>query len=390
MIKSPAIIVIAFNRPHSLSRLLVSVSKANYPAHGGIPLCICIDYQDSQANREVVRIAETFSWQHGPKEVIYQNNNLGLKEHVLRCGDLTERFESIIMLEDDVYVSPAFYDYTLQALGFYEFEDRVAGISLYSHRFNVTGGLPFEAIYDGTDGYFLQVAASWGQAWNHNQWSKFRIWLDSNPLIPRDVNMSSYISNWPSTSWLKHFIHYLISTNRYFFYPRVGLSTNFSDAGSNKLKPVPYYQVPIAIRPKEFNFLPFKDSNCIYDSFFELDSECLGNLNPWFKEYSVELNLYGLKKNFQIKQDYVAVIGAHPDPLKSYGFALKPLHSNLVLGLEGKGISVIRKELISREDNPTREERRYAFDYFNRPISLKEKILNIIDVVVLKLLRILR
>jgi len=331
-----------------------------------------------------------FSWPYGPKDIIQQNENLGLKEHVLRCGDLTKRFESIIMLEDDLYVSPAFYDYTLQALEFYEPEDRVAGISLYSHRLNVTGGLPFEAIDDGSDGYFLQVAASWGQAWSHDQWVKFRIWLDSNPLVPRNANMSSYISNWPSSSWLKHFIYYLVSTNRYFFYPRIGLSTNFSDAGSNKLKPTPYYQVPLAIKPKEFNLLPFEASNCIYDSFFELDSVCLGNLNSWFKEFPVDVNLYGLKKKYQIKEEYVAIIGTHPDACKSYGLALKPLHSNLVLGLEGEGISIVRKESFNYGSNSTREERRHVFDYFNRPTSLKEKVMNIIDIAMLKMLRILK
>jgi hypothetical protein len=385
---NPAIVVIAFNRPQSLERLLSSIDKSPYP-NDEVPLCICIDYQDSDANRAVVQMAEDFVWNFGPKEVIRQSENLGLKAHVLKCGDLTERFGSIIMLEDDLYVSPAFYDYTLQALNFYGEDDQIAGISLYTHRINVTGGLPFEAINDDSDGYFLQVAASWGQSWTWSQWNGFRTWLSNNPKISDDAKMSSYIKNWPDSSWLKHYMHYLVETDRYFVYPRLGLSTNFSDAGTHINKGVTFFQVPLILGVKKFKFLDFQKSNCKYDIFFELQPEATAKLNPSLQSLDFEVNLYGLKKANQILKKHVIVTGDYSLAVRKFNLALKPIHANVVLNLEGKGISIVETIRYGSRPSGSRKERRFLFEYFSRAISFTEKTTNILDIMVLKVKSIL-
>ncbi|MEL6484270.1 MAG: hypothetical protein AAFP96_05420, partial [Bacteroidota bacterium] len=92
----PAIVVVAFNRPKSLKRVLKSVQTAFYPSEIEIPLIISIDY--SPTNKEVLEIAHDFTWKNGAKQVIQHRENLGLKEHILSCGDLSEKYGGVIVL----------------------------------------------------------------------------------------------------------------------------------------------------------------------------------------------------------------------------------------------------------------------------------------------------
>ncbi|PNW26694.1 glycosyltransferase [Formosa algae] len=132
---NPALVVVTFNRPESLKRLLDSLNNAYYNEYN-VPLIISIDYQNSIQHNEVVEIAENFKWTFGKKTIINHVENLGLKKHVLKCGDLVYDYDSIIMLEDDLFVSQEFYTTTIQLLNFYKSDDRIAGVSLYTHKKN--------------------------------------------------------------------------------------------------------------------------------------------------------------------------------------------------------------------------------------------------------------
>lgn len=155
--ESPAIVIVAFDRLASLKRLLTGISNAQYP-HKNIPLVISID---GGGDPLVISYAKEFEWKFGSKEVICHDENLGLKAHIHECGDLTAKYGSIILFEDDLYPSPVFYPYSQQALGFFSEESSIGGISLYSYQYTEAGFYPFEAIDDGFDNYFLQLPSSW-------------------------------------------------------------------------------------------------------------------------------------------------------------------------------------------------------------------------------------
>ena len=125
----PAIVVVAFNRPDSLKRLLGSLKKGHYP--DDIKLIISIDH--SPDNSPVVDCANDFEWNAGEKEIIIHPENLGLRRHILSCGDLSYKYGSVIILEDDLFVSPFFYQYSLDALDFYKDKDDIAGIGLFNY-----------------------------------------------------------------------------------------------------------------------------------------------------------------------------------------------------------------------------------------------------------------
>lgn len=100
---NPAIVVVAYNRPLSVTRLLNSLSKAKYLVDN-ITLVISIDFENSDKHREVVKVVNDFEWKHGQKQIIQYEKNIGLKNHIISCGDLTEVYGSIILLEDDLVV----------------------------------------------------------------------------------------------------------------------------------------------------------------------------------------------------------------------------------------------------------------------------------------------
>ena len=172
---NPVIVCVAFNRKKSLVRLLKSLDNAKYEEK--VKLIISIDKGD---NEEVVNYANKFQWNYGEKEIIYQEINLGLKKHILKCGDLTEKYGSIILLEDDLYVSPYFYDYAKQAINFYKEDENISQISLYKYPVNNFTKDMFLALEDGSDNFFMTVASSWGQIWTYKQWKDFRKWFRWN------------------------------------------------------------------------------------------------------------------------------------------------------------------------------------------------------------------
>ena len=69
------IVVVAYDRLHSLKRITDSLLQAEYPQ--GAELIISIDRGD---NRQVLDYADSLSWPFGEKRVIYRPENLGLKE----------------------------------------------------------------------------------------------------------------------------------------------------------------------------------------------------------------------------------------------------------------------------------------------------------------------
>lgn len=172
----PVIVVVAYNRPQSLKRILKFIGNAKYPDKN-VPLIISIDKGD---NEEVLNIANDFVWEYGEKIVDYQKENLKLRKHILKCGNWSKKFGSVIILEDDLIVSPYFYAYAQKALSFSTDKHYIGGISLYNHRWNVNVSEPFEISDDPFDNWYFQFASSWGEAWTKEQWISFLEWYEKN------------------------------------------------------------------------------------------------------------------------------------------------------------------------------------------------------------------
>jgi hypothetical protein len=334
----PAIVVVAFNRPASLKRLLLALENAHYPA-APIPLHISIDRSEVS---EVEEIARAFEWPHGVKTVEVASAHRGLRAHILQCGALTKTYGSIVLLEDDLFVAPHFYGYAQQALTFYTGRDEIAGISLYNYQVAESCGHPFAPIKDASDVYFIQVASSWGQAWTAAQWTAFENWYAAHP-DGKSCILPSYIAQWGQHSWKKLFIAYQVDQGRYFVFPRTSLSSNFEDPGTNA-STHDLFQVELDLCARNWHFTHLADSLSVYDAWFEMEAEKLQSICPELAPYDLEVDVYGVKDLVKLKSTYVLTTRQGENPLASFSNKMRPLLQNVIFKQKGRQIGLFRKE----------------------------------------------
>lgn len=334
----PAIVVVGFNRLRALERLLAGVLAADFSDYEEVPLVISLDGGDCKSVR---RFAERISWHRGPFRLIVYAERLGLREHILRCGDLVEEYGNIILLEDDLAVSPHFYSFAASALKFYSTDERIAGVSLYSFGYQEFSRTPFIAYDDGQDVYFLQSASSSGQCWTAQQWGTFRRWYKahSNPeqlsrFLPTDM------LDWPESSWKKYFNSYLQLTGRYFVIPRRSYTTNMGEAGTHFKRAVSRLTVPLAVGRPRFNFVGLNRSFCRYDSFFEIEADCLKEYCPELDRIPFCVDLYGTKDPHVVTEDYILTIKPARSRMLGFGFRYFPPELNIIFRHFGRFLSL--------------------------------------------------
>ncbi len=339
----PAIVINAYNRPHALQRLLHSLARAHVP--DGTRLIISIDHG---GDPQVRRIAENFAWAHGPFEVIAHERKRGLIGHFLFCGGLTRTLGDIIYLEDDLYVSRAFYAFAAQSLEAYRHDSRVAGISLNRLHFNGYTRYPFEPIPDAADVFFLQVYWYQGQAYTPRMWEEFETWWHTpdREVRPEDGLHPALL---PGPAWEDDFfpsaIKYLAQTGKFFVFPCQSLTTNFGDAGTHFEHGTRFFQVPLQHHRRDFRFQPLEAALAVYDPFFEILPDRLAAALPGY-DFDVDLN--GTKPPAARTRPWVLTTRPVTAAARGFALALRPPEMNVLEGLPGRGIALARPGDIRR------------------------------------------
>lgn len=324
---------ITFNRINSIKRLLNSLEKADYKGQSPT-LIISIDKSNTS---EIEDFANNYVWEYGEKKIYTHSDNLGLRRHVLECGNRIKDYDALIVLEDDITVSPYFYDYAIQAIEKYQEDERIAGISLYNFPINYQTRLPFNPVKSEFDVFMMNCAQSWGQIWMKKQWNAFMQWYEKNnedfncPYLPQALN------TWPKSSWLKYHTRYCIEENKYFVYPYESLSTNNNDIGTHiKVKTSNFFQSALQLFPKKEYRLPsFNEAPVKYDGFFE-PQFLYKYLNIEVKNLCVDL--YG-SKNKDLFKRYLLTRKKLPYRIiKSFSLKYKPIEANIILNIKGEDI----------------------------------------------------
>ena len=326
---NPTIVVVAFNRRKSLNNLLYSLSKAEYGVdHAN--LVISIDYSGLN---DVYNLAEDFNWEHGEKIIIKHEKNLGLRHHVLYCGDLSLQYQSVIILEDDLLVSPSFYLYAKAALEVYKNDSNIAGISLYHNEHNESTELPFEVIDEGYDTYFMKVPCSWGQLWTATQWKAFKSWYDKGQQVTENDYLPDNVIAWPETSWKKYFYKYLLETKTYFVFPKTAFTTNSGALGEHHSEITGLHQASLSIQKDNFKFPRIEDTTNVYDQFFEI---CLDSINSIenFDLKDIEIDVFGTKPTHKIETKYMLSSKVCKMPIRAYKVTYYPINLNVLQGLK--------------------------------------------------------
>lgn len=324
------IVVVGYKNLAGITRLLKSLNDAIY--NKKVKLFISIDYS---GNRDVLDAALDFNWLGGEKTIIEHKTNLGLKKHIMSCGNIMNEYslDAVCVLEDDIIVSPYFFDYVEKTANLYYEIDKIEGVSLYSYKYNINAKRVFNPLPSRYDVYFLQYPQSWGQVWFRKKWNAFVNWYSDEKLKENSDFLPQNILKWGEKSWLKHHVAYCILNERYFVYPYLSLSTNFSDIGTHNKNQSVIMQVPIQTFYKEYELPEFNESSLKYDGFFE-NIGIKKSLEFDTNLPDVDIDLYGKKEKY--KSRYVLTSSKlHFKIIKSYGLILKPMEQNVIKNIDG-------------------------------------------------------
>lgn len=343
MNKNPKVIVAGFRRVRSIKRLLKSISLAKFPS-SGVSITISLD---GGYSKEVLQVSLDFKnqFKSGTVEVIARDQNIGLRNHIIWCGEQAQIYGSVIVLEDDLFVDPQFYFYALAALEHYADHDKIAGIALYSQRYNEYVKQPFIPLENGYSTYLMQVACSWGQLWTAKQWHDFYEWYEKNQesSLENLKELPEVVSKWSPRSWKKYYSAYLAVNDKYLAYPFRSYTTNCSDPGGEHLtEGSTLFQVPLAFSERPDDTFAFGDIDSevvLYDAYMEPSATIITKLF----ELDIDANelcidFYASKPK-GLMQRYQFAISSKPSksPLKSYKLGFKPFEMMQCFGAFDSG-----------------------------------------------------
>lgn len=340
-----AIIAVGYNRVSCLRRLLNSLDKAIYP-DDNVTLIISID---NSGNNSVENMASAFVWKYGEKKIVTYPERQGLRQHILKCGDMVKDYDAVVILEDDVIVSEGYYQFVCETYEKYHMDNQIAGISLYNYLWNENACLPFSPALSNYDVYFMQMSQSWGQVWTKEQWSDFRSWYNSNDYeFNCQKDIPNTVSNWPSSSWKKYHIKYCIEKNKFLVFPYKSLSSCYSDVGEHCKKQNAFLQVPLLNSLKKDYYLPSLNDDVIkYDAFFEriLEEEIMEK----YSYTEICLDLYGTRNNYMGKR-YVISCNALPYRIvKTFGISLRPQEMNVIQSVNGNVLRMYDTDIVEKK-----------------------------------------
>ena len=375
-----AIVTVGYNRVDSLSRLLASLNNANY-SNDEVTLVISVDKSNTNIVEE---FADSFLWKYGKKIVDKHNENLGLREHMLSLTKWFEYFDALVVLEDDVFVSPNFYSYVKQTTKQYYNDDKIAGISLYSYSLNYHTSELFVPYKKEHDVYFMNCAMSWGQVWMKNQWLAFVDWYKTHIDFPDLIHLPKTICNWPKSSWLKYHTRYCIEQNKFFVYPYIGYSTNCGALGTHNRKGDSSYQIPLQMgNIKELNLPKLGEDSVCYDGFFE-NIALYSILGLPSNTCCIDLN--GAKNNRENKRYWLTTNCLNFKVLKSYGLDFKPIEQNVMMNHRGESIFLYDTNVVEKHVKSKKYQNKLIYCYnmsnaipFLRKYGIKNLIKDFIE-----------
>lgn len=163
MTPSP-IALFVYNRPHhtrkTLESLLINADFSDSPLY--------VFCDGAKRKKDIPLVRETResirSYELDNATIIKREENMGLANSIITgVTDLCNKYGRVIVVEDDLVVSPYFLKYMNTALDTYEEYDKVMHISGYM--FPVRGKLP--------DTFFYRATSCWGWGTWKRAWDKF-------------------------------------------------------------------------------------------------------------------------------------------------------------------------------------------------------------------------
>ncbi|MCC5832363.1 MAG: hypothetical protein JJU12_04900 [Chlamydiales bacterium] len=164
---SPPVAVFGHKRPQHLKACLEAVRCSEALLGKQLPLYIYCDAARNKAEAKDVETTLAVAREFGRGEVIARKENFGFRNITEGISSLCEKYGKVIVLEDDVLISPDFLPFIVSALEKYQDNPEV---------FMVSGFMYFAERFSAPEAYFLNLGfiwgwATWSRAWKHYDYS---------------------------------------------------------------------------------------------------------------------------------------------------------------------------------------------------------------------------
>ncbi|KAG2039899.1 hypothetical protein BDR03DRAFT_932959 [Suillus americanus] len=246
--------VITDHRPHSLQRLLTSLTRARY---FGERIGLRINLEQT-ADLETLRVVQDFEWPHGDVFVHHRVIHGGLLPAVVESWYPNSNDSYGLLLEDDIEVSALFCAWIKMTILRYRYggpeniSPSVFGISLYQQKmvelrpegrrsFDARALFTTDGIPNPSTPYLSQIPCSWGAVYFPEHWREFHDYLsirlsEYSMKIHENVVPDIRSNKWVK-SWKKYFIELVYLRGYVMLYPNyanfTSLSINHLEIGSH-------------------------------------------------------------------------------------------------------------------------------------------------------------
>ena len=357
---SPIILIPVFKKIESLKRLLFTLEKADYKEN--FPLLL-FSYHVG-ASQKVIDFILAYHWPHGEKIIRFIEEQLYLDEHIRRCGDLSAEYPSIIILEDDLVVSPFFYQYAIAVEKGLKHQDEISQISLVRGGF-LPNLLPHHLLSDAHSFFAVQKVSSSGYLFTKRTWQDFRHWL-KNADLEKPFALPAHIIGYGLDNWEFQYNAYLVDQKKYSAWPKMSLTSNQGTPGIHLKTEIDagFYQSPLVSEMPLLRW-EIQDKNCLrYDAFFNLDAIFFMEILSVHKlePAEVEIDLYGDKPLELSNKPYWLSRKKCRKAIATFSDDLKPLEINVLWQFPGTEISLCRKEdIVIHAKETVRQKARLYF-----------------------------
>ncbi|KAK4537962.1 hypothetical protein CDCA_CDCA15G3987 [Cyanidium caldarium] len=232
--------VLCASRPAELAQALQALRKVVLDPGDRLDVEISVDYlPGSAANQQVRVLAGQFEWPHGRLRKIFHTTHQGLQGQWLRPYDVENDGHLLMVLEDDVVLSPMFYRWVKEAVRRYylnatAFDPQLFGVmlqrqhavmALRRHIKNATPSDLQQVVHSGPLLFRYPLLCTWGPVFFPRHWHAFLLWQEEKrrdpafvPCVPGLETNLWYLRNMGATAWSPYFVRYAFDHGLYGLY----------------------------------------------------------------------------------------------------------------------------------------------------------------------------
>lgn len=224
------IIVLTMNRLPSLKRLVESLKQSDY-RNDTVDLIFKFDQPSGVAS---VDFAKDVQWPFGSVQVQISNTNMGLRQAWLEAWQPQTLDDRAIILEDDITVSPLWYQWIQTMYDHYGHRHDLAGFSLQRQQLvPLKERIEVKIHHNDNEPFLYNLVGSIGFVPNAQVWRDFIEWTKCSLCKgqEQDVSIPGLItSDWYKTTdqrmmWTQHFTYFTKHYNLFTLYQHPSNST---------------------------------------------------------------------------------------------------------------------------------------------------------------------